>query len=281
MKIQERVCRKSLDIIMKGMTVIGRRIKETPAELGMDYEEIDFNSRGSEFPLKGWLCRSKGGKCVIIVQGGIRNRANSVTGLLEIAKELTDRGIDVFSFDLRAHGESKGKWNSSNFGQEYEDVLGAFDCMAERFDTSQIGLLGFSLGAGSAILAAFKEEKIRAVVADSSWAESKGVFKDKIWQQRNWFICLHPIVKGAGVKFPNLLEVVKDIKAEILFVHGGVDKIIPPEESHKLVDRLPKGKQHLQIFPGAFHCQSYRSYSSKYINLITEFFNTYLGSSRQ
>jgi len=266
---------------MKGMTIIGRKIKETPAELGMDYEEIDFNSRGSKYPLKGWLCYSKGEKCVILVHGGIRNRANSVTGLLKIAKELTDRGFNVFSFDLRAHGESKGKWNCSNFGQEYEDVLGAFDCMTKHFDVSQIGLLGFSLGGGSVILAASKEEKIRAVVADSSWAESKGVFKEKIWQQRSWLICLYPIVKGAGVEFPNLLEMVRDIKAEMLFIHGGVDKIIPPEESYKLVVRLPKERQHLQIFPEVSHCQSYRSHPLKYINLIAEFFNTYLGGSRQ
>ena len=70
-------------------------------------------------------------------------------------------------FDLRARGESGGN-RSSEGDREQWDLLGAIDYVKARgIPVERIGLLGFSLAAGVAILVAAQEPRIPAIVSDS------------------------------------------------------------------------------------------------------------------
>ncbi|GAJ17132.1 unnamed protein product, partial [marine sediment metagenome] len=83
-------------------------LDDSPASVGLNYEDVSFPSRVDGITLKGWYCL--GGESVIIfVNGGHQNRVDPDMGTLELTRDLVGRGYSVLLFDLRGRGESEGK----------------------------------------------------------------------------------------------------------------------------------------------------------------------------
>jgi len=79
------------------------------------------------------------------------------------ARALSEEGIITLTFDFRGHGSSTGKLD----GSIIEDVMDAWEYLHGRpeVDRKRMGLIGHSMGAFSAILAAGKLNKARVLVA--------------------------------------------------------------------------------------------------------------------
>ena len=77
----------------------------------------------------------------------------------------------VLLFDSRGTGSSEGTFGVG--ATEDRDIVGAVDLVRARNQpgSDRIAVLGISLGAGDAIIAAAHDERIRAVVADSPWTD--------------------------------------------------------------------------------------------------------------
>jgi pimeloyl-ACP methyl ester carboxylesterase len=79
------------------------------------------------------------------------------------ARIMAEQGVATFIFDFRGHGSSEGAVD----GRMVDDVLDAWEVL-NRFpqvDKDRMGLVGHSLGAMSAIMAAGKIENLKALVA--------------------------------------------------------------------------------------------------------------------
>lgn len=78
------------------------------------------------------------------------------------ARELAAEGVAVLTFDFRGHGTSGGKLD----GSMVDDVMDAWDYLHARseIDHKCMGLIGHSMGAFSAILAAGKLKEARVLV---------------------------------------------------------------------------------------------------------------------
>jgi predicted alpha/beta-fold hydrolase len=74
-------------------------LKTTPAQYGLEYEEVNFNSEGDKIPLSGWLVNPSGRPTVVILHGSGSNRANFIN--MEVSKALVAHGYSVFLFDFR------------------------------------------------------------------------------------------------------------------------------------------------------------------------------------
>ena len=91
---------------------------------------------------------------------------------MELASRLVERGFNILMFDLRGHGSSGGEQVSGGYFEQW-DVLGTFDFLARKgVPPGLIGLVGFSMGASTAILAAAQEPAFGALVADSPYAKA-------------------------------------------------------------------------------------------------------------
>ena len=79
------------------------------------------------------------------------------------ARIMADHGIATLIFDFRGHGASEGAID----GKMAEDVIDAWNFLSQlpEIDSTRMGLVGHSLGAMSAILAAGKVKAPRALVA--------------------------------------------------------------------------------------------------------------------
>lgn len=103
------------------------------------------------------------------------------------ARELSGAGVAVLTFDFRGHGSSGGKLD----GSVVDDVIDAWDYLYNRpeIDQKRMGLIGHSMGAFSAILAAGKLREAKALVTLSC----PGEIRNKVALNPRHFA--HPLLR--------------------------------------------------------------------------------------
>lgn len=139
-----------------------------PGPVPEGYESVRFASEDGT-QLAGWIATAPAGAPAVVLVHGFRNGRRD---MLPWAAWLRAAGYGVLLFDTRGVGESGG--GTIGLGAtEPRDVRAAARLLAERQGTDRVAVLGVSLGAGSAILAAEGEAVIRAVVADSVWPDQR------------------------------------------------------------------------------------------------------------
>jgi fermentation-respiration switch protein FrsA (DUF1100 family) len=255
-----------------------------PSRLGLEWEDVNFPSRGDQVPLSGWyLPTAEDDRCIILIQGMNHNRNSPGIRTLRLGRDLVSRGFSTLLFDLRARGESGGERSSAGDREQW-DVLGAIDFVEARdIPAERIGLLGFSLGAGVAILVAAQEPRIPAVVSDCG-------FLDNIVDPKQMFIgpvalpmWISHIVAFAGrvlfrADFSNVrpAQVVEDIEQPIFFIHGEDDPVIPAEETKELHALSDNQEDRIWIVPDAEHVDVYRKHSKVYVDRVSRFFHRHI-----
>ena len=255
-------------------------IEEDPAFLGLKYEDISFLSRDDELTLRGWYLPAQNSELVIImVHGGEQHRADPSMGMLDIASGLVEHGYNVLMFDLRGHGESDGNRMSAGY-YEKRDLLGAVDYMKGR-GLEHIGVLGFSMGAATALMATPEGNDIDAVVADSSFADLKDMMEPEFSKRTKFpkfflptLLFVVKIMYGVDFNAIKPIELVSEIAPRpILFIHGELDETVPLEHAYRLHQASQNPQNQLWVVPEAGHVSSYVNYPEEYMNKITTFFD--------
>jgi len=267
------------------VTVAERNALEAaPGDLGLSFEDVEFAPRGGEVALKGWYIPSGDAKATIIICHGINsNRADTSIGLLEIARDLGQRGFNVLLFDLRGHGESGGAQMSGGYFERL-DVLGAFDFLLERgVPPDKIGIQGFSMGGGVVLLAAGEEPRIRAVVADSAFAGIEDLIVEETRKRTDapgWLVpALVPgmqvatrLVYGIDIGAIKPARAVTGLEYPILLIHGTNDTRILSSHSERMKQASPHQETQLWLVEGAEHVQAYRTSPQEYVERVAAYF---------
>ena len=106
----------------------------TPADFGLAFEDATFPSQVDGLRLRGWFMPAQpqeAARTAILLHGQHGNRGDAEIGFLPLAAQLVRDGYNVFTFDLRGHGESEGSHRS--FGLlERRDLSGAIDYLQGR-----------------------------------------------------------------------------------------------------------------------------------------------------
>jgi putative redox protein len=79
-----------------------------------------------------------------------------------IATQLTAQGIAVLRFDFTGLGASEGEFANTNFTSNIQDLVAAYEFMAETWSAPRI-LIGHSLGGAAVLAAAGSMPEVRAV----------------------------------------------------------------------------------------------------------------------
>ena len=154
----------------------------TPGDLGLAYQDIHFPARDG-VRLSGWFVpapnAAQEGPAVILLHGWTWNRLGLTADdtlsalnnsrpidLLRLAYKLHQENYHVLMFDLRNHGESAAAPPVTFGWQEANDLLGAVDYLHGRseINQSQIGVVGFSLGANTVLYTLPQTEEIKTAV---------------------------------------------------------------------------------------------------------------------
>lgn len=255
-------------------------IEENPSQLGLKYENVTFVSRTDDITLCGWFLPAPDSERVIImVHGGECHRADPSIKMLDIAFGLVEHGYNVLMFDLRAHGESGGDRLSIGY-YEKRDLLGAVDYL-KRYDYEQIGVLGFSMGGATTILATVENEDIDCIVTDSSFADMIDMLKPR-FEERTIFpgffldpmLFMVKIIYGIDFKAVKPVELVHEIAPRpIFFIHGGSDNYVSLDHAYRLQQASQNPQNQLWVVPQADHVKAYCTQPEQYIDRVTTFFD--------
>jgi uncharacterized protein len=135
----------------------------TPPDLTV--ERVTFGPVDAR--LEGWLVRATPGAPAVVLGHGFKASRQE---MVPWARFLHEAGYNVLLFDTRACGQSGGA--TVGLGAiEAQNIELAVRSARDAFATSRVGVLGISLSAGAAILAAANDRQISAVVADSAWTD--------------------------------------------------------------------------------------------------------------
>jgi fermentation-respiration switch protein FrsA (DUF1100 family) len=255
----------------------------SPADLGLEYEDISFTSREDHLTLYGWFLPTPGSEQVIIMlHGAESNRSDPGVGMLDIAAGLAANGYNILMFDFRGHGESEGDRLSAGY-HERKDLWGAVDYVQERGFES-IGVLGFSMGAATALMGAAEDTDIDCVVADSSFADMAGIMEREFTERTGApgflmkpVLFMVKIMYGVDFAAVKPVENVPEIAPRpIFFIHGEEDEFVPLDHAYRLYEASENPDDMLWVVPGADHVKAYLTRPVEYIDKVTAFFDNTL-----
>lgn len=255
-------------------------VTENPSQLGLDYREVSFTSTDDELNLHGWLLPVPGSqKVIIMVHGADQHRADPSIGMLTMASELVDHGYNILMFDLRGHGESEGNMMSAGY-YERRDLTGAIAYVKE-LGFHQVGVIGFSVGAVTALMTAAENSDIRAIVADSCFTDLEDLMAPEFSKRTKlprFFLppVLFVVKLIYGVDFHAIRPIDSvPLMAQIpvFFIQGDLDETVLPDHVYDLYQASQNPQNEMWLVPGAGHVKAYQTYPAEYIHRITSFFD--------
>lgn len=266
------------------------------------HQEVTFRSKKYNTSLKGILfsANPQSKKTIIIVHGYNQNRM--LGGRTNtIAKYFLSIGYNILTFDLWGEDSSGGNRITFGYHEKYY-VMGAIDFLKELGkEGEKIALLGFSMGAVTAIETAEEDDRVDAVIADSPFRDLKlfltrelvgSMSEDSSFKTYNmedmpyWSVLSHVPFKDKIIDLTakicdiNIDEVspmnaVKFLsKKPVFLIHGKDDRLIPYSNSqyiYKSFDNNPNKK--IWLTEKAGHIESFDAYKQEYLDNIKVFLN--------
>ena len=276
-------------LIAQGLTKADRKEQEDhPSAHGLAFEEVEFAPRGGDARLSGWYIAGDPDRLnVIFVHGlGSKRSGDKAVG---IAAGLVERGYSALLFDLRAHGSSGGGKVSGGYFERL-DLLGAFDFLTGRgVPAHRIGVLGFSMGAATTVLAAAEEPAIRAIVLDSPYAKASSFIGQETARKTVFPEWIVPIflpttrLMASTIYGINLAAMVPERAVErvdypILVIHGTGDKRIPFEHGER-VHRAAHAESELWLVADVDHVDAFIEHPKEYVDRLDRYFAKRLSES--
>jgi Dipeptidyl aminopeptidases/acylaminoacyl-peptidases len=236
-----------------------------------------YNQRGNL--ISGWLAlRAPHAPVIILTHGTPGNRVDMVSR----AAFLFEHGYNVLLFDFQSYGQSQGVL--STLGMiESEDILAAITYLHSFPDTddSKIGVLGLSMGATAAVLAAAHTNDILALVAESCPVDATRVPGDVPDDQvRAADKTLVEDVYGVDITQARPLDAVDRLAGHtaLFLINGDIDTQTPLAGMYQLYNAAGEPKQYW-VVAGANHAQSFAVSPDSYIAHVDAFFDSYLANA--
>lgn len=195
----------------------------------------------------------------------------------DYADEYLKRGWNVLIPDLRAAGQSEGKFITMG-ALESQDI--AF--WAEKLPPdAKIVLHGVSMGAATVLLTAANQniKNLCAVVEDCGYTSAYEMFTaqlNKIFGLPEYPVmpCANIVCKlKTGIKISDAapIDVVNKISVPILFIHGDEDNLVPFEMMNQLFDAATTQNKEKFVVNGAGHADSKRKDPKVYFDKVFTF----------
>jgi pimeloyl-ACP methyl ester carboxylesterase len=229
-----------------------------PSDFGLDAEDVTITGPNHR-ALRGWFVACLGDDrprpAVLVIHGW--NSAASL--MLPIASLVHAAGAHAFFLDARCHGRSDDDRFASmpHFAEDIDAGLQWLRADA-RVMPGCVVLLGHSVGAGASLLAASRDPRVAAVVSIAAMAHPGTLMRANM---RAYGIpaslitlVLREIERTVGLPFDTFapISTISRIRAPVLLVHGGRDKVVPPTDATRLA-RASAGRARLLVVPEADH----------------------------
>ncbi len=256
-----------------------------PGDLELLYEDVEIES-DSGYRLEGWFIpppERSDGRVGIFVHGANSSRFQA---LENGAKFWYRRGYGLVTMDLSGRGSSGGEYITYT-ANERLDVRSMLRWARNHpgIDPKKVVVFGTSNGAASAIYAAAGDDALPALVLDAAYGDLWEAAGEMIRSRGGHPVLRYPLAVAvrlrAGIDIASVrpFDVITQVKAKVLFVHGDADRQVPLTHSEKMhEDRLRVGlPSEIWILPGGEH--GFDNYPPEGIfwNRILDFLDRALG----
>jgi fermentation-respiration switch protein FrsA (DUF1100 family) len=263
-------------------TVIPRLpLTMTPASFDLSAETVRFHATDG-LELEGWLIPSHADRPWVIVCHGLgANRAD----VLPIAAGLHGAGLNLFLFDFRGHGASRGR--VSSFGWiEQRDLEGALAFLGRRpeIPARPYGIYGISMGGAVALMVAGHDERLGAIAVESPYADLDASLRHHLrllypWlpsRPFHWFaIATYRLRFGAWPRRMSPERAAAHLGSRpLLVIHNEHDPRIPRADIQRLIGRVT-GPKELWMSDGGGHLESFASDPEAYVARLARFFEAW------
>jgi alpha-beta hydrolase superfamily lysophospholipase len=242
-----------------------RPLLETPTAYGLPFEAVLVPSEAG--PLPGWFVPAPGGRpapAVVLVHGWESNRAR----MLPNAAFLHAAGFATLMFDVRGHGENPPEALPISAAEFGADTLAAIGLAAARPGVTAVAVLGHSMGAIGAAIAAADDPRTAALVLTSTPADPRRLVR-RTFQLAGLRLpgpVAHPLAalsmrvllrpRGHAASATSASAAVGRYPGPVLIIHGALDEIVGAGDARRLeraARRVAGRDVELMIMPGARH----------------------------
>ena len=212
---------------------------------------------------------------VIIIPG----RSESLMYSYYFAIPYAKIGFNVLVIDIRAHGNSDGKYNTVCVGED-GDILAWSKLLAERFGNEKILLHGICIGACTCGLLAIRSDcpdYIAGVVSEGGYISFPETFKQHMIQINKpvfpvMQMVMHLIKKNTGtdVYKTRPIDFIDQVRLPYLFICGKKDLSSLPKCSQALFDKCGSPDKTIVWFEEGNHSHIRVADEAAYDKAITE-----------
>jgi hypothetical protein len=214
-----------------------KEMKCFPSDVGLEYEDVYFQS-ADKVRLNAWFLPRKDARFTLIFCHG---NAGNLGHRIEKVKFFHDLGLNVFIFDYRGYGRSKG--NPSEAGI-YRDAQAAYNYLLSRnIAPERIIGYGESIGGAVAIDLASKN-KIGALIVGDSMTSAKEMVEEIYIFIPYWVF---------SSRFDSLSKI-KKVTVPKLMAHSINDEIVPYSLGRRLFEAAAEPKEFVKMRGGHNSC---------------------------
>lgn len=279
----------------RGVTTSERKPQEDhPSNYGLAAEDVEFTPRDGELLLSGWYIAGDRGEGqegddaphLIFVHGIGNVRSGNET--VALADRLADQGYSILMFDLRGHGSSEDGRVSGGYFERW-DVLGAYDYLVKQrgAEAGKVGIMGFSMGGSTSILAAVDEPGIGAVVADSPYAVASELIAQEAARRTvfpEWVMpAFMPTAKfmakaiyGIDIGALTPVKAVTQLDYPVLIIHGVHDDRVTVGHGERVAEASGHSDTELWKTDATGHIESFKTYPDEYAERVDAYFESLL-----
>ncbi len=176
--------------------------------------------------------------------------------LYAMENDFLRRGMATLTIDGPGQGENAPRFPiRPDWSSVMTPLLDHLSSRGRGLDLGRVGLMGISMGGIYGPRAAAKEKRLRAIVALAGPYDLS-----ECWP------ALNPLTKGGYVFYTHsrdeaeaferskeltLRGVLKDVTCPLLVIHGGKDRLFPPEQAERIVREAPNAT--LLLYPEGNH----------------------------
>lgn len=251
--------------------------RDSNAEKLRHSEQIIYEMRSERGELlKGYYlpCGEGKSKTIAFIVHGYRSEHAETAGMF--LDYYHSRGIDVFTCDHVAHGESEGK----HIGYDYfesADCLKWLDFLVEQFgEEISIILHGFSMGGATVMKMSDRLPKqVKFVCEDSGFISGEEILKVQLGPLFGIMDFLNEKIAGYRMRDTDVRAELANAKVPFLVVHGFDDPTVPFSMATRIYKLIPTEKDCL-FTQGIKHIESMHFATEAYIEKLDAFIDKYV-----
>ena len=271
---------KSSEIIAP---VRGGALAYNPDQYRLAHETVEFWT-ADRVRLKGWFVPAPEGessRTIIFCHGWGSNRGD----MLRDTWFLAEKGFNLFYFDFRASGESKGTVSSVGY-LETRDFDAAYEFLkAHRPHAAEkVAVFGTSMGGAVAIYAAAKYPEIACLLAENTFLSYQKVVANLSWRRLK--VPYYPLVALTLFFVRRRLKAdpepysprynVGALKMPVMFINGDNDDLVPIADAEALFALCTSEKRQMWKIAGASHAKCAEVGGEVYRGRVAAFFSEFL-----